>query len=85
MGGLTQALTLAAKLGELSQGSAKDAAEQARKIQEKILDTFKDVLNSDVGKAAVAEYMAPGAGSAMLRKGGGDTVAKREGETVAAK
>ena len=73
MGGLEQALNLATKLGELSAAGAKEAADKATEIQEKILDTFKEVLDSDVGKAAVAEFMAPGSGAAMLgaKKNGG--------------
>jgi len=79
MGGLKEALSLATELGKLSAAGAKDAADQARKIQEKILDTFKEVLNSDVGKAAVAEYMAPGSGAAMLG-GKKDGAPKKEGD-----
>ena len=70
MGGLQQALILAGKLGKLSAAGAKEAAEEAGKLQAKILDTFKDVLNSDIGKAAVAEAMVPGSGAAMLGKPG---------------
>jgi hypothetical protein len=40
-----------------------------------MLKTFVDVLNSDVGKAAVAEFMLPGAGPLLLKNSkeeGGD-------------
>jgi hypothetical protein len=80
MGGLSEAVGLAEKLGALSSSGASDAGKRAQQIQAKLLDTFVDVLNSDVGKAAVSEFMLPGSGAAVLaaenhspaRKRGGD-------------
>jgi len=66
MGGLAQAVTLADKLAGLSAEGATKAGDRAVQLQTKVLDTFEKVIESDVGKAAVAEFMLPGAGAAML-------------------
>jgi hypothetical protein len=69
MGGLEQTLALAKKSATLAQEGAGEAGDQNVKLQAKFLDTFVEVFNSDIGKAAVAEAMLPGAG-AMLLTGG---------------
>jgi hypothetical protein len=66
MGGLEQAIALAKETATLSAAGATKAGDRAVEMQKKILDTFVEVLNSDVGKAAVAEFMLPGAGPALL-------------------
>lgn len=66
MGGLAQAVTLADKLAGLSAEGATKAGDRAVQLQSKILDTFEKVIESDVGQAAVAEFMLPGAGPAVL-------------------
>ncbi len=78
MGGLAQAVTLADKLAALSASSADKANENAVKLQSKVLDTFKDVIESDVGKAAVAEFMLPGSGTVLLGAKEGKSKAKSE-------
>ena len=80
MGGLAQAVTLADKVAAITGSGAQDAAARAAEIHGKILDTFVDVLNSDVGKAAVAEFMLPGAGAAVLGAGGGGQSRDKEAE-----
>ena len=75
MGGLAQAISLADKLAAISGEGATGAGERAVQLQSKMLDTFVDVLNSDVGKAAVAEFMLPGSGAVLLGNGSG----KRQG------
>lgn len=78
MGGLAQAVTLAEKLGTLSTESATRAGDRAVQLQSKVLDVFEQVIASDVGKAAVAEFMLPGSGAALLgaREGGGKSPAR---------
>jgi hypothetical protein len=71
MSGLSEGLALAEKVSALSAEGATAAGNRAAEMQAKILDTFVDVLNSEVGKAAVAEFMLPGAGAALLQAGGG--------------
>lgn len=66
MGGLAQAVTLAEKLAGLSAEGATKAGDRAVQLQSKVLDTFEKVIESDVGQAAVAEFMLPGAGPALL-------------------
>ncbi len=70
MGGLQQATSLAQRVADLSGAGAAQASKTAAEIQAKMLDTFIELLNSDVGKAAVAEFMLPGAGAAVLGAGG---------------
>ena len=65
MGGLAEAVGLAEKLASSGEG-ATAAGNRAVDLQKKMLDTIVEVLNSDVSKAAVAEFMLPGAGSALL-------------------
>jgi hypothetical protein len=69
MGGLAQAVTLAEKLASLSSEGATKAGENAVKLQAKVLETFEKVIDSDVGKAAVAEFMLPGSGATLLSAG----------------
>ena len=71
MGGLSEAVGLADKLAALSGSGATEAGKRAQEIHAKLLDTFVDVLNSDVGKAAVSKFMLPGSGAAFLSAGGG--------------
>jgi hypothetical protein len=71
MGGPSEAVGLAEKLASLSGSGASEAGKRAQEIHSKLLDTFVDVLNSDVGKAAVSEFMLPGSGAAFLSAGGG--------------
>ena len=47
-----------------------EAGKRAQEIHSKLLDTFVDVLNSDVGKAAVSEFMLPGSGAALMASNG---------------
>lgn len=82
MGGLAQAVTLADKVAAITGAGAQDAAARAAEIHAKILDTFVEVLNSDVGKAAVAEFMLPGAGPAVLQATGGGPSAKGSGKAA---
>jgi hypothetical protein len=67
MGGLAQAVNLADKLGALSAEGATKAGERATQLQAKVLDTFEKVLDGPVGQAAVAEFMLPGSGAALLQ------------------
>lgn len=78
MGGLAQAVTLADKVAAISGAGAQDAGQRAAEIHGKILDTFVEVLNSDVGKAAVAEFMLPGSGAALLGAGGSNGKSPKE-------
>jgi hypothetical protein len=66
MGGLAQAAGLAEKLASLSSEGATKAGDRAVQLQSKVLDTFEKVIESDVGEAAVAEFMLPGSGAALL-------------------
>jgi len=66
MGGLAQAVTLADKLAGLSAEGATKAGDRAVQLQSKVLDTFEKVIESDVGQAAVAEFILPGSGSVLL-------------------
>jgi hypothetical protein len=66
MGGLAQAVSLADKLAALSAEGATKAGDRAVQLQSKVLDTFSKVLDSKVGQAAVAEFMLPGSGAALL-------------------
>lgn len=66
MGGLAQAVTLADKLADLSAEGATKAGERTVQLLSKVLDTFEKVIESDVGQAAVAEFILPGAGHALL-------------------
>jgi hypothetical protein len=67
MGGLDHAIELAGKVAALAEKGATRAGDRNAEMQAKFLDTFVQVLNSDVGKAAVAEFMLPGAGPAVLK------------------
>lgn len=67
MGGLAEAATLADKVSALSSKGASDAGQRAVDLQGKLLDTFVKVLDSDVGKAAVSEFMLPGSGALLLK------------------
>ena len=71
MSGLAEAVTLADRLAAVSGQGAAEAGKRSVELHSKILDTFVEVLNSDVGKAAVAEFMLPGAGAALLGANGG--------------
>lgn len=75
MGGLEQALALSEKLAAESSAGATRAGDRAAEMQAKMLDTMREtllgVLNSDVGKAALAEFVFPGGGAAMMGLGGG--------------
>lgn len=66
MGGLAQAVSLADKLASLSAEGATKAGDRAVQLQSKVLDTFEKVIESDVGQAAVAEFILPGAGPTLL-------------------
>jgi len=68
MGGLAQAVSLADKLAALSAEGAAKAGDRAAQVLTKVLDTFDKVIESDAGKAAVAEFMLPGAGAALLKR-----------------
>ncbi len=82
MGGLAEAVGLAEKLSAISGEGATAAGNRAVDLQKKMLDTIVEVLNSDVSKAAVAEFMLPGAGSALLGGGkGGKSVRNKSPET----
>ena len=86
MGGLAQAVTLADKLAALSAEGATKAGDRAVELQKKMLDTFEKVLDSEAGKAAVAEFMLPGSGAALLgAKSGGGKSAPEKAEAAAAK
>lgn len=67
MGGLAQAVTLAEKTAAISGEGAKQAGENAVKLQSKMLDTFEKVLNGPAGQAAMAEFMLPGSGAFVLK------------------
>ncbi|MCB6179260.1 hypothetical protein LHP98_14130 [Rhodobacter sp. Har01] len=66
MGGLSEMMKLADKVAGLSSDGAKHAADKALDVQKSVQETFLKMLDSDVGKALVAEYMIPGAGSSIL-------------------
>jgi hypothetical protein len=68
MGGLDKALVLAEKVAALSEKGATRAGDRNAEMQAKFLDTFVAVLDSDIGKAAVAEFMLPGAGPVLLQE-----------------
>jgi hypothetical protein len=68
MSGLDQALQLAGKLADISERGASRAGDRAAELQEKMLDTFIQVLESGVGEAAVAEMMLPGSGAMVLQE-----------------
>ena len=59
MGSLSEAVGLADKLVSLSGSGATEAGLRAQEIHSKLLDTFVDVLNSDVGKAASPSSCCP--------------------------
>ncbi len=82
MGGLAEAATLAEKVSALSSKGASDAGQRAVDLQGKLLDTFVKVLDSDVGKAAVSEFMLPGSGALLLK---GDSGAKADGKSTEGK
>ena len=73
MGGLKEAVSLATELGKLSAAGAKDAAEQATKIQLKLLETFKEVISSEAGQASLKKMMG----------GNGDKTAGKPAEKAA--
>jgi len=79
MGGLAQAVSLADKLAALSAEGATKAGDRAVQLQSKVLDTFSKVLDSKVGQAAVAEFMLPGSGAALL--GAQDSDSKSDANT----
>ena len=83
MGGLAQASSLAEKMASLSAAGATAAGDRVEKLQEKVLDTFEKLMDGDVGKAAVAEFMLPGSGASMLTKGAGGKSAPPEGPPAA--
>lgn len=69
MGGLAQAVSLADKMATLSNQGATDAGNRAVQLQTKVLDAFEKIIESDAGQAAVAEFMMPGSGRALLNRG----------------
>jgi hypothetical protein len=81
MGGLAQAVSLADKVAAISGEGATKAGERTVKLHEKMLDTFVEVLNSDVGKAAVSEFMLPGSGALLLQNSGTKKGASDQGKT----
>ena len=73
MSGRAEGAGLATKLADIARAGATEAGTRATEVhkqfvdlQGKILDTFTKVLDSDVGKAAAAEFMLPGAGAVVL-------------------
>lgn len=82
MGGLAQAVSLADKLAALRAEGATKAGERATELQAKVLDTFKEVIASEVGKAAVAEFMLPGSGATVLSALDGKRKITAESEKV---
>lgn len=68
MGGLEKALVLAEKVAGMSEKGATRAGDRAAEMQAKMLDTFLEVLNSDIGQAAAAEIILPGAGPVLLQE-----------------
>lgn len=82
MGGLAQAVSLADKLAALSTQGATKAGDRAVQLQTKVLEAFEKVMETEAGQAAVAEFMLPGAGSALLGSKGGS---KKPGEAAAEK
>lgn len=87
MGGLAQAVSLAEKLGSLSSEAATKAGDRAVELQKKVLDTFEKVIESEVGQAAVAEFMLPGSGATLLgaKKGDGTSAPKTDKPAAAPK
>ncbi|HEY2712729.1 MAG TPA: hypothetical protein VGI60_09470 [Chthoniobacterales bacterium] len=75
MGGLSQMMSLQEKLATISGEGATAAGERSVQLQIKVLETveklFSDAANSQIAQAAVAEFLLPGAGAAMLKAGAG--------------
>jgi hypothetical protein len=71
MSGKEEAAMLVSRLAKISGKGATAAGDRAVQLHSKMLDTFVEVLNSDVFKAAAAEALLPGAGPALLQASGG--------------
>lgn len=83
MSGKEEAAMLVSRLAKISGKGATAAGNRAVGLHSKMLDTFVEVLNSDVFKAVAAEALAPGVGPALLQaSGGGGSKKKAKGKTM---
>ena len=76
MSGLSETGANLRGLAKMASKGATAAGDRAVQLHSKMLDTFVEVLNSDVFKAAAAECLAPGAGPALLQATGGGSKKK---------